>query len=81
MFTALRSEFVYVWYYFDIQFRQIFVYWVLGMLIGSLVSVFAKDKIHKLFASMQGMRLGMAGVLQQVRWESFHRCVCTEQYQ
>ena len=62
MFETLRREFVYVWYYFDIQLRQIFVYWILGMLIGSLVSVFAKDKIHKLFASMRDMKLGMAGI-------------------
>lgn len=53
MSITLRREFVYIWYYFDMQFRQIFVYWVLGMLVGSLVSVFAKDKIHNLFASMR----------------------------
>ena len=28
-----------LWYYFDIQLRQIFWYWVLGMALGSAVSV------------------------------------------
>ena len=31
----LRRESVYIWYYFDLQLRQIFGYWVLGMMIGS----------------------------------------------
>ena len=50
LFAVIRREFVYIWYYFDLQLRQIFLYWVLGMAIGSLVSVFAKDRIHALFA-------------------------------
>ena len=62
-FGVLRREAVYVWYYFDLQFRQIFWYWVLGMAIGSLVSVFAKDRIHALFLRMQGKRLGLAGIV------------------
>ena len=40
---ALRREFVYLWYYFSVQFEQIFGWWVLGMVIGSAVSVFPKD--------------------------------------
>ena len=39
----LRREFVYLWYYFDLQLRQIFWYWVLGIAIGSFISVFFKD--------------------------------------
>ncbi len=54
MLDVLRREAIYLWYYFDIQFRQIFGYWVLGILIGSVISVFAKDKIHGLFAKMNG---------------------------
>ncbi len=30
----LRREGVYLWYYFDLQLRQIFWYWVLGMVLG-----------------------------------------------
>ena len=37
---------IYLWYYFDVQLRQIFWYWVLGMAVGSAVSVFLKKQIH-----------------------------------
>lgn len=62
MFDILSREGVYLWYYFDLQFRQIFGYWVLGMVLGSLISVFAKERIHDLFRSMQGKRLGVLGI-------------------
>ena len=61
--TVLRREFVYIWYYFDLQLRQIFWYWVLGMVIGSLVSVFAKDQIHGLFDGMQKKKWGVLGII------------------
>ena len=61
--TVLRREFVYIWYYFDLQLRQIFWYWVLGMAIGSLVSVFAEDQIHGLFAQMQKKKWGVLGII------------------
>ena len=61
--SILRREAVYLWYYFDLQLRQIFWYWGLGMAIGSLVSVFAKDKIHGAFARMQGKKLGLLGII------------------
>lgn len=63
MIEILHREFVYIWYYFDVQLRQIFWYWILGMAIGSLVSVFAKDKIHGLFAGMNGKKLGLLGIV------------------
>ena len=63
LWTVLRREAVYIWYYFDLQFRQIFWYWVLGMGIGSLISVFAKDIIHGLFARMQGRKWGLLGIV------------------
>ena len=61
MFKILRREFIYIWYYFMLQFQQIFWYWVLGIAIGSFVSVFAKDKIHDLFRGMRNHRLGVFG--------------------
>ena len=61
--SVLRRELVYIWYYFDIQLRQIFWYWVIGMAIGSLVSVFAKDKIHGLMTRMSEKRLGLIGII------------------
>lgn len=59
---VLERELVYLWYYVTVQLEQIFGWWVLGMLIGSAVSVFAKDAIHRVFASLQGKRLGIGGV-------------------
>lgn len=46
MLEIFKREFIYIWYYFDLQLRQIFGYWVLGIIIGSAVSVFAKNWIH-----------------------------------
>ena len=63
MLELLRREAVYIWYYFDLQLRQIFWYWVLGMAVGSLVSVFAKEGIHGLFARMKDLRGGVLGVV------------------
>ena len=59
----LRRELIYLWYYFSVQLEQIFGWWVLGMVIGSAVSVFAKDTIHRAFRSLQGKRLGILGVV------------------
>lgn len=63
IFDVIKREFIYIWYYFDIQLRQIFVYWVLGIVIGSAVSVFGKDKIHKVFSSIQDKHLGVVGII------------------
>ena len=63
LLTVLRREIIYIWYYFEIQFRQICRYWILGMLIGSLISVFAKDKIHSIFAGMSNKKWGLFGII------------------
>jgi uncharacterized membrane protein YraQ (UPF0718 family) len=63
MIESLHREFVYLWYYFDVQLRQIFWYWVLGIVLGSCVSVFMKDKIHGLFRSMSESRMGLVGIV------------------
>lgn len=62
MLEILRRESIYLWYYFDLQLRQIFPYWVLGMVLGSVISVFAKEHIHGLFRSLHGKRLGILGI-------------------
>ncbi|HJA93522.1 MAG TPA: permease [Candidatus Eisenbergiella merdipullorum] len=59
----LQREFTYIWYYFSVQMDQIFIYWILGMLIGSAVSVFAKDHIHRIFLSLQGKVTGILGIV------------------
>lgn len=63
MVDILRREGIYLWYYFSLQLSQIVRYWVLGMVLGSAISVFAKEHIHGLFRSLQGKRLGMLGIL------------------
>ena len=59
----IQREFIYIWYYFEIQLRQIFGYWIVGMAIGSLVSVFAKDSIHGAFTKLKGKKLGLFGII------------------
>jgi len=49
MVDVVKRELIYFWYYFTVQFYQIVWYWILGMALGSLVSVFGKEKIHSLF--------------------------------
>jgi uncharacterized membrane protein YraQ (UPF0718 family) len=63
MAEIITRELIYFWYYFDIQVRQIAGYWVLGMVLGSFISVFGKEKIHRLFAALRGKRLGVLGVI------------------
>ena len=63
MADILHREFVYIWYYFDVQLRQIFGYWVLGILLGSCISVFLKDRIHGLMRGMGESRLGLFGIV------------------
>lgn len=62
----IRREIIYLWYYADIQFKQIFVYWVVGMLIGSFVSVFAKDKIHNIISNTNEKKWGLFGIVPSV---------------
>ncbi|MBR6089217.1 MAG: permease, partial [Anaerolineaceae bacterium] len=63
MLKILSREFIYLRYYFEIQFSQIFRYWVIGILIGSLISVFAKDRIHGLFSGMRDKKWGLFGII------------------
>lgn len=63
MVDAIRREWVYLWYYFTLQLGQIFPYWVMGMVLGPAISVFAKEHIHGLFRSLGNKKLGMLGVI------------------
>ena len=63
MTETLARELIYLWYYFDIQLRQIAGYWILGIALGSAVSVFGKERIHGLFAALQGKKLGVLGLI------------------
>ena len=66
-----------IWYYFTVQLEQIFRWWVLGMLIGSAVSVFAKDSIHRAFRALKGKRLGVLESQPPAHWGSLPHCACT----
>lgn len=63
MLEILRRELIYIWYYFELQLRQILPYWLLGILIGSIVSVFIGNKIHGLVRSLSDKKLGVLGVI------------------
>jgi len=63
MIHILEREFVYLWYYFSIQLQQILGFWALGTLIGSVISVFGKEKIHQLFSTLQHQRMGVFGLV------------------
>lgn len=63
MFDVIEREFIYLGYYFLVQFRQIFLYWVIGMVIGSVISVFFKDKIHNLMRTMKGNGSSIIGII------------------
>ncbi len=59
----LRREFIYIWYYFSIQLEQVFSYWVLGMVIGSAISVFGKGKIYSAFQALGQKKTGVLGLI------------------
>ena len=61
--NILRRELIYIWYYFSVQLEQIFGYWVLGMVLGSVISVFGKKRIHAAFSRLGEKRLGVLGVI------------------
>jgi uncharacterized membrane protein YraQ (UPF0718 family) len=63
MTEVLKREGIYLWYYFSVQFEQIFMYWVLGIAIGSFISVFGKAKIHSLFMVINKRKLGLFGLI------------------
>jgi len=63
MNDVLKREFIYLWYYSSIQFEQIGKYWAVGIVIGSMISVFGKQRIHQLFAAMQDRKLGALGTI------------------
>lgn len=59
----LQRELIYLWYYTDVQLRQIFFYWLIGILIGSFISVFAKEKITILMSNTNEKKWGLLGLI------------------
>ena len=62
MIDILHREAVYFWYYFSIQLEQIFGFWVAGMILGSVISVFFKDRIHKAVGKLGKKKTDAAGI-------------------
>ena len=63
MIDWIRREIVFLWYYLDIQVRQIAPYWMIGILLGSAVSVFGKNYIHRTFSKIGRNKTGWLGVI------------------
>ena len=59
----IGREGTYLWYYFLVQAKMIAPYWALGIVLGSVVSVFGKQRIHGLFIALQDRHLGAFGVI------------------
>ena len=60
---VLQREFVYLRYYFVLQLSQIAPYYLLGIVLGSVISVFVKNRIHSLFRALGNKKLGVLGVI------------------
>lgn len=63
MVETLQREMIYIWYYFELQLRQILPYWALGIVLGSVIAVFGKQKIHSLMTAIQDKHLGVMGLI------------------
>ena len=63
MIELLHREGIYLWYYFTVQFEQIFQYWVMGVALGSVLSVFGKQRMHRLLTALHGKKWGLLGVI------------------
>lgn len=55
-------ETVYIWYYFNVQLEQLLPYWILGMVTGSLISVFLKSRLHSLVSSNSADKSSALGI-------------------
>jgi len=62
MFEVLERELIYLWYYLSVQIERLLPYWVLGILIGSAVSVFLKNKIHGMMVRLSNAVPDVLGI-------------------
>lgn len=58
----IQREAVYLWYYLAIQVEQIGSYWLLGILIGSVVSVFGRNILRGAFERLENGHTGAVGI-------------------
>jgi hypothetical protein len=59
----IRREGIYLWYYTSVLVEQIFRYWILGIIIGSVISVFGKTEIQSLFIKLDKKKIGLLGLI------------------
>ncbi|MCL1993188.1 MAG: permease [Spirochaetes bacterium] len=63
MLEILVREINFFVFSFQAMLSQIFFYWIFGMVLGSLISVFGKKKLNALFRSLQEKHLGLLGII------------------
>ncbi len=64
MAEIMRRELIYIWYYFDVQLRQIFWYWVLGILLSALFQRYVpQDLMTNLFGGNEAFGVLMAATI------------------
>ena len=60
----MRRELIYIWYYFSVQLRQIFWYWVLGILLSALFQRYVpQDLMTDLFGGNEAFGVLMAATI------------------
>lgn len=59
----IQREAVYLWFYFDVQIREIFWFWVFGIVLGSCVSVFFKNSVHLWAERIAGRVPGIISII------------------
>lgn len=59
----IQREAVYLWFYLDVQIREIFWFWVFGIVLGSCVSVFFKNSIHRWAERIAGKVPGIISII------------------
>lgn len=62
MIEVFSREIAALWPLLRWQLREIAPYWALGIMLGSIIAVFGKARLHRLFAAMRGRRLGVLGI-------------------
>ena len=63
MLELLRWEFNFFSFNFLFLLSQIAGFWIFGMVTGSFVSVFSKNKLHSMFVTMRDKELGLFGLI------------------
>lgn len=63
MFTYIGHELEGILRLIVIQFQQIFPYWILGVVAGSILSVYALDKIEKVIGNLSKDRFSLLNII------------------